>query len=180
MYDPRSVQVLKQLLKLAYAPPAGQPGMGGGMGGMGGMGGEIPPEMLAALMGGGAPGGAPGGDPMAGMPPDMAGMPPDTAGMLGMGPEGGEVPPPETPPTAGEVSDIAPDQELGTSGVTALQSAVAILREGLKQLEKAVETISGGNATEGSPNQVGMTGGTEVPKAASYEEIDIIDLLRNL
>lgn len=174
MYNPRSVQVLRQLLKLAYAPPMGQPGMGGGMGGMGaGTGGEIPPEMLTALMGGGAPGGAPGSDPMAGMPPDMAGM-------MGMGTEGGEVPPPETPPTAGEVSDVAPDQGSGTDGVTALQSAIAILREGLKQLEKAVDTLGGGEATEGSPNQAGMTGGTEVPKTASYEEIDIIDLLRNL
>lgn len=127
-------------LKRAYTPPPGggmDPSMmmgggappGGGMDPamMGGMPGAGMPGMDPMMMGGaGAP---PGGDTSALPPPDVSGIDPSMTGGAGGSPG-------------------------GTSGATAqLQAAIAVLKEGLRQLEKAVDQMGGGG---------------ETPKEASY------------
>lgn len=133
---------LSYLVKTAYTPPQGQQPPPADQG--------IPPELMALLGGGGAPpqgggappaGGAPGGAPpadqsqAAGAPPADAGTPPsapsdaELMAALGLGPGGEAAPPPPAPGGSSEA-------------VTQLQAAVAVLREGLKQLERAVNALA--------------------------------------
>lgn len=145
-YDELKKLLIRQALfnKLAYVPPpqsGGQP--------QGGM----DPSMLMGMMGGMPGGGMPGGG---GMPPDAmgGGLPPEMMGMMGGGdmgpggPPGGQDTMGGLPPT--DMSDVEPS----TGGVggggdpnAQLRAAIAILKEGIKQLEKAVDALGTGGKT---------------------------------
>jgi len=161
------------MLKAAYTPPAMPPGMDPSMmgGGMPPPGGGMPPGMDPSMMGGGMPpdmGGMGGGMPPGMDPSMMGGMPPDMGGMGGgMPPDMGGMPPTD-------MSGIDPTVDAGAGGAShetsaRIQSAVAILREGLKQLEKAVEAITSG-----------VPGGETSPKEASYRGQYSYDPIQNL
>ena len=139
--------------KRAYTPPP----PGGDPNAMGGMPPGMDPSMMGGMppMGGGAGGGMPpGGDPsmMGGMPPmggDMGGMPPMGGDMGGM------------PPM--DMSGVDPSMDAAPGGGEAkaqLQSALAVLREGIKQMEKAVEALAGGSGapSEGAPKEASFRG----------------------
>jgi len=134
----------RMMTKNAYTPPAPVPAPGGAP-----PGGNIDPNMLMSMIGGGAPGGdmgaaggAGGGMPGA-PPPDMgmggAGMDMGMMGGAGMDTGAG------MPPT--DMSGIEPGPgpgEAGADSSTQIRSALAILKEGIKQLERAVESLAGG------------------------------------
>lgn len=186
--------LLHGLSKRAYTPPP-QGGAPGGDPAAGG-GGPIPPELMQIMMGG-APGGA--GGPGAGMPPGGtgdpgAGLPPGGPGDPGMGgglpsmdasmPPGGpgEMPPggPGEPggegsPNSGDVTmdeaaQVSPD--VVSSHATQLQSALAVLQEGIRQLRRVVDAISESQAAGGAASM-------EEPKSAHYRGIkpDVNSLL---
>lgn len=141
--------LISHLKKVGYLPPQNQQqqpaGQGGGV------------DALATLLGGGAPGGAGAMGAPQGMPQDAGmggGAPPDMGMGMGMGmgtgmdmgmptqgaPVGGQAP----PPTPEELSAVSPDVGQQTSAVdpkVQVQSALAILKEGIKQLEKALDSL---------------------------------------
>lgn len=134
--------LLARMIKSAFTPPSGGPMPMDPMAMMGGMGGM-----------GGSPGGAPGGP----MPMDPMSMMGGMGGAPG-GDSGGLPPLPPPPPELAEISADTAGSAGGSAGNTtaSLQAAVAILKEGLKQLERAVNEISSGPAPQ------------EAPKTASY------------
>jgi len=139
-------EAIAALTKAAYTPPAG--------GAQGAPPGGMDPNALMSLLGGVGGGGMPPMDMGMGAPPaDMGGG----AGMPPMGMGGGMPPGPgpsdmggmtdtNMPPTdmSGiEPTDTAPGTTGGADSTTQLRSALAILKEGLKQLERAVDAMAG-------------------------------------
>lgn len=138
-------QLIKEALyrvmtKSAYTPPAQGPAPGGAP-----PGGGIDPNMLMSMIGGGAPGGDMGGagGGMPGVPPPDMGMggPGMDMGMMGDAGMGAGMPPTDM---TGIEPGPGPEEGAGADSATQIRSALAILKEGLKQLERAVENLAGG------------------------------------
>ena len=162
--------------KNAYVPPqqAGAPGADPAAGG----GPQISPELMQIMMGGPPPGGPEGGPPPGGPPmdPGLGGAP-----MMGAAPPGlpgapadaGGMPPEGAPPgdvTMDEAAQVSPD--VVSDHLTQLQSSLAVLQEGIKQLRRVVDSIVNAQASGGVAAE-------EEPKTAYYKGIkpDINNLL---
>jgi len=159
----RFLRAISEFEKLAYAPPPGDP----------------------AAMGGGAPGGPMGGDPMAmlaalgGALPGMGGPPPGGAPAPG-GPMPDQMAPPPPPDAAAAAADAGPAPGEGGSkdeAVAQLKAAIAVLKEGMKQLDKALDVISQGIPASPAPAPE-ETPPAEAPKVASFDEKVLWDWLR--
>jgi len=131
-------EVIDGIIKYGFVPPAGDPLMGGGMP----MDGGIP-------MGGGMPMDMGGGMPMGGVPMDLGAL----MGGGGMPPPA--MPGPEAPITPQDIASVSPDATMGggaggeTDVIASLRAAVAILKEGIKQLDKAVSQLAAGPVPSG-------------------------------
>lgn len=171
--------LIYNLIKAGYLPPNQGQQMGGGGGALD----------LGALFGG-LGGATPASD--TGM--SAGNMPPDNAGTGGMMPEvspdqTAQNPPPPTPEEAAQVSpDVASQTQMpetAETGETAvptgsetegggedpyakLSSAVAILKEGLKQIEAALDALKG------------VTKTSRARRRRRTEEDDVIEILRSL
>lgn len=171
------------LYKSAYAPPpqAGAPGGDPAAGG----GPQISPELMQIMLGGPPPGGAEGGPPP---DPGMGGGPPPDPGMGGGpmmsappglpgAPPGGAGGAPPGDVTIEEAAQVSPD--VVSDHLTQLQSSLAVLQEGIKQLRRVVDSIVNAQASGG------VAAEAEEPKTAYYRGIkpninNLLDALKYL
>ena len=158
------LRAVESFNKMAYTPPPGDPGAAGGMPPGAPMGGD-PLAMLAALGGGGMM--PPGGAPPGGAPPTAPA-------------EQAPLPPPPADASAAAAAGPPPGESTGvnTTGIAQLQAAVAILKEGIKQLEKAVDAVGQGESAEPGAPPPEAAPPVEGEKTASTAEHALLDWLR--